>query len=122
LAAVLRSVATRTTIDHVDTLNLNNSLGDALTDTLTVKLPRELGEQIVAEARRRNVSKSTIVRESLERTLRGAKGAKEVSCADLAGALVGSVRSGRRDLATNKALLTEAVAADAKRGRKQRRR
>ncbi|MDP2602368.1 MAG: hypothetical protein Q8S00_07215, partial [Deltaproteobacteria bacterium] len=63
------------------------------------------------KAVRRNVSQSTIVRESLERALADSAGRGEASCADLAGNLVGSVRSGRGDLSTNKKLLADAVAS-----------
>ncbi|MCY4646947.1 MAG: hypothetical protein OXE73_08740 [Gammaproteobacteria bacterium] len=35
------------------------------------------------------------------------------SCAELAGDLVGAFRSGRKDLATNKELLRDAMLADA---------
>jgi len=91
-------------------------------NTISVKLPEVLRQRIAAEARRRNVSQSTIVRESVERQLAGSEtGRGRVSCADLAGDLVGSVRSGRKDLSTNKALLAEAIISDAKRGRKRRR-
>lgn len=37
------------------------------------------------------------------------------SCTDLAGDLVGAVRSGRTDLATNRRLLEEAMLQDARR-------
>jgi len=73
------------------------------------------------KAVRRNVSQSTIVRESLERALAESAGRGESSCADLAGALVGLFRSGRRDLSTNKKLLAEAIASNARRGRKRQR-
>ena len=85
---------------------------------ISVKLPRALRARVAAEAKRRNVSQSTIVRESLERTLADSGGRGEPSCADLAGALVGSFRSGRRDLSTNKKLLADAIASKARRGRK----
>jgi predicted DNA-binding protein len=91
-------------------------------DTISLKLPVVLRQRIAAEARRRNVSQSTIVRESIERQLADSNGARgQVSCADLAGELIGSVRSGRRDLSTNKALLAEAIIGNAQRGRKRRR-
>jgi hypothetical protein len=51
--------------------------------------------KVAAEARRRNVSRSTIVRESLERAFGGPS-----SRADLAGDVVGAFRIGRRDLST----------------------
>ena len=91
-------------------------------DLISVKLPASLRLKLAEEARRRNVSQSVIVRESIERALTEAgTSARTRKCSDLAGDLVGSVRSGRRDAATNKALLAEAILADYKRARKRRR-
>jgi hypothetical protein len=90
-------------------------------ELISVKLPPVLRAKIAAEAQRRNVSQSTIVRESLERALTGSASRAEASCADLAGSLVGSVRSGRRDLSTNKKLLAEAIVSNARHGRKRHR-
>ena len=73
------------------------------------------------KAVRRNVSQSPIVGESLVRALADSVGRDGPSCADLAGALVGSFRSGRGDLSTNKKLLADAIASNARRGRKRRR-
>jgi hypothetical protein len=75
--------------------------------------------KVAAEARRRNVFRSTIVRESLERALGGPSSRAETSRADLAGNLVGAFRSGRRDLSTNKKLLDDAIASNGRRGRKR---
>ncbi|MBI3917788.1 MAG: ribbon-helix-helix protein, CopG family [Betaproteobacteria bacterium] len=87
---------------------------------ISVKLPPSLGNALAAEARRRNVTQSTIVREALEhRLLDRPDRDGGPSCADLVQDLAGSVKSGRRDLATNKALLRAAVRADARRGRKR---
>jgi Arc/MetJ-type ribon-helix-helix transcriptional regulator len=93
----------------------------ATTENISVKLPQLLHAKVSEEARLRSVSKSTVIREALERLLdeRGTK-SKAVSCAVLAAGLIGSVRSGRRDLATNKSLLAQAILDDAKRGRKRR--
>jgi hypothetical protein len=88
-------------------------------ELISVKLPMALRAKISAEARRRNVSQSTIVRESLERALAGSASRGEASCADLAGDLVGTFRSGRRDLSTNKKLLADAIVSSARRGRKR---
>ena len=89
---------------------------------ISVKLPIPLGNALAAEARRRNVTQSTIVREALERCLlEHPAGDSGPSCADLVRDLIGSVKSGRRDLATNNALLLSAVEADFERGRKRRR-
>jgi predicted transcriptional regulator len=90
-------------------------------DLISVKLPSALRAKVVAEAERRNVSQSTIIRESLERALADSAGSTQPSCADLAGGLAGSFRSGRRDLSTNKKLLADAIASNARRGRKRHR-
>jgi Arc/MetJ-type ribon-helix-helix transcriptional regulator len=90
-------------------------------ELISVKLPPALRAKVAAEAQRRNVSQSAIVRESLERLLTHPASRGEASCADLAGRLVGSVRSGRRDLSTNKKLLADAIASDAGRARKRHR-
>jgi Arc/MetJ-type ribon-helix-helix transcriptional regulator len=90
-------------------------------ELISVKLPSALRAKIAQEAQRRNVSQSTIVRESLELALARTGARREVSCADLAGDLVGSVRSGRRDLSTNKKLLVDTIEGNARRGRKRHR-
>jgi hypothetical protein len=90
-------------------------------ELISVKLPPALRAKVVAEAQRRNVSQSTIVRESLERALTGSASRGEASCADLAGKLVGSFRSGRCDLSTNKTLLSDAIVSNARRGSKRHR-
>ena len=82
---------------------------------LSVKLPAELHATLAREARRRNVSRSTLVREFIANALRDRGGAPPPSCADLADDLVGAVHSGRSDLATNARLLDEAVVQDARR-------
>ena len=74
------------------------------------------------EAERRNVTRLTLVRELIEQALGRNPDAASPSCADLAGDLVGVVRSGRIDLATNPWLLDEAVALDARRAAADRRR
>ena len=79
---------------------------------LSVKLPAELHAILSKEARRRNVSRSSLVRELISNALSDRGVAPPRSCADLAGDLVGAVRSGRSDLATNTGLLDEAVAQD----------
>jgi hypothetical protein len=90
-------------------------------DLISFKLPPVLRRRLAAEARRRGVSRSTIIRETLESALlEEPKRRGELTCADLAGDLVGSV-SGPPDLSTNKRYLEEAIVADAGRGRKRRR-
>jgi hypothetical protein len=90
-------------------------------DVISVKLPAPLRLKLAREARRRNVPQCVIVRESIERALTEAGTGATRKCSDLAGDLVGSIRSGRPDAGTNKALLAEAVLADYKRARKRRR-
>ena len=108
LPRVLQYVAERNTI--------------VVMEGISVKLPTPLGNALAAEARRRNVTQSTIVREALERCLFERPDADSgPSCADLVRDLAGSVKSGRRDLATNKALLQAAMETDFRRGRKRRR-
>ena len=82
---------------------------------LTVELPGELHAALTNEARRRNVTPSCFAREIIENALVLGTTDKTRSCADLAGDLVGAVRSGHTDLATNRRLLDEAVAQDAHR-------
>ena len=82
---------------------------------LSVKLPDELHAVLSREARRRNVSRSSLVRELIANALSDRGGAPPPSCADLVGDLVGAVRSGRSDLATNTRLLNEAVVQDSHR-------
>ena len=82
-------------------------------NALSVKLPHDLHALLAGEARRRNVTRSALVRDILAEALaRDAEG-QLPSCAELAGDLVGAFRSGRSDLATNKELLGEAMLADA---------
>jgi len=88
-------------------------------NTISVKLPAALRQRLASEARRRNVTQSAIVRESLEQLLLADTAERgELTCADLAGDLVGSVR-GARDLSTNKRYLEEAAAENHARRRKR---
>lgn len=90
-------------------------------DLMSFKLPAPLRARIAMEARRRRVSQATVVRECIESALLDGPARRgELSCADLAGELIGSVR-GPRDLSTNRRYLDEAVVADAWRGKKRRR-
>ncbi|MSR65617.1 MAG: ribbon-helix-helix protein, CopG family [Verrucomicrobiae bacterium] len=72
--------------------------------TISLKLPDALEAQLNAEAKRRRTTKSAIVRDAVEQSLRKKKGF--VTCADLAGNLVGSLR-GPRDASTNKDYLKD---------------
>lgn len=63
---------------------------------VSIKLPQELDHQLSEIARRRNASRSAILREALESFARGSK--RSVTAA--AGELVGSLH-GPRDLSSN---------------------
>ena len=91
-------------------------------EVVTFKIPPVLRRRLVQEARRRRVSQSTVIRETLEAALLdGPQASGELSCADLAGDLIGSMQ-GPPDASTNKRYLEEALIADyAKRGSKRRR-
>ena len=90
-------------------------------ELMSVKIPQELRAKVAQEAQRRNVSLSTIVRESLEIVLASPASRRQANCVDLAGNLVGPVRSGRRDLSTNKKLLEDSVVGNGRRGSKRHR-
>lgn len=68
--------------------------------TISLKLPESLGAQLEAEARRRQTTKSAIIRELLEEGLNKPRRKKAVTCYDLVKDIIGSVR-GPRDLASN---------------------
>lgn len=92
-------------------------------DLLSVKVPSTLRRRLAQEARRRGVSQSRVIRESLEAALVERPRARgELSCADLAADLMGSMR-GPRDASTNPKYLEQAILADySKRAGKKRRR
>lgn len=82
-------------------------------DLLSFKLPGLLRRRLAAEARRRGVSQAAVIRETLEAALvERPAGRRELTCADLAGELIGSVQGGPPDLSTNRRHLDEAIAAD----------
>ena len=86
--------------------------------TISLKLPEPLLREIEQEAATRGVSKSAVIRDSLELTLRqGRKAKKKVSCLDLVRDLVGSF-DGPPDASTNPRYLKEAILADHRRGKK----
>jgi hypothetical protein len=66
--------------------------------TISLKLPEDLLEDLTNEARARRVTKSLLVRESLEKSLRR-QDAAAVSCYDLARDLAGAVKGLPEDLA-----------------------
>jgi hypothetical protein len=70
--------------------------------TLTVKIPEALERGIAMAARRERVTKSELVRRAMAKYVAQiGEGHKFQSALDLAGGLIGSVRGGPVDLATN---------------------
>ena len=88
--------------------------------TMTLKIPETLRRDVEEEARRRGVSKSVVVRECVENTLRRKLRRKPASCLDLVGDLAGS-QPGPADASVNQRHLEEAVLADYNRARKNSR-
>ena len=72
-------------------------------NTLTVKLPDDLDQELAAATVREQVSKSELVRRALVRYLSPAPREETpfVSALDRAGDLVGCLRGGPTDLASN---------------------
>jgi len=68
--------------------------------TVSLKLPESLLTSLDTEARARGVSKSALMRESLEKELRR-KSLRGKSCYDLSHDLIGSIEGLPADLATN---------------------
>lgn len=69
--------------------------------TISLKLPETLLIKLESEAKARRVTKSWLVRESLEKAFRKQSPAGAVSCYDLARDLVGTVKGLPKDLAVN---------------------
>jgi hypothetical protein len=68
--------------------------------TISLKLPDDLLADLEREAKARRITKSVLVRESLETALRH-RPRRSPSCYDLARDLAGTVKGLPRDLATN---------------------
>jgi predicted transcriptional regulator len=60
--------------------------------TISLKLPDDLMADLVNAARERRMTKSSLVRESLEKALRRQPTTRSVSCYDLARDLAGTVK------------------------------
>jgi predicted DNA-binding protein len=67
--------------------------------TISLKLPDDLLAHLDNEARKRRTTKSSLVRESLEKALYPLPQADGVSCYDLARDLAGSIKGLPEDLA-----------------------
>jgi hypothetical protein len=79
----------------------NGSYYASFMRTISLKVPDNLLNQIESEAKARRVTKSWLVRESLEKALRKSSPAGAISCYDLARDLAGTVKGLREDLADN---------------------
>jgi hypothetical protein len=73
--------------------------------TISLKLPDSLLAQLDKEATSRRVTKSRIIRESLELALHKQPRGRPASCYDLASDLAGTVKGLPEDLATNPACM-----------------
>jgi Ribbon-helix-helix protein, copG family len=69
--------------------------------TISLKLPDHLLAQLAKTAKARRVTRSSLVRESLEKTLREQPPNGAPSCYDLARDLAGTVKGLPKDLADN---------------------
>lgn len=70
-------------------------------NTISLKLPDRLLERLESESRARGTTKSSLVRECLEKSLDGGTVGGKATCYDLARDLAGSLKGLPRDLATN---------------------
>ncbi len=70
-------------------------------NTISLKLPDRLLERLEAESRARGTTKSSLVRECLEKSLDSRTAGGKATCYDLARDLAGSLKGLPRDLATN---------------------
>ena len=70
--------------------------------TVTVKLPPPLASHLAAEARQKRVSKSALIRDSLERRYANGKKGARPSLYERTKHLAGSVKGLPSDLSTNK--------------------
>jgi Arc/MetJ-type ribon-helix-helix transcriptional regulator len=69
--------------------------------TISLKLPDDLLAEVKREAKARRVSTSSLVRDSVEATLRRPSRRETASCYDLARDLAGTIKGLPRDLASN---------------------
>ena len=69
--------------------------------TISLKLPDNLLTRLTDQAKARRVTKSWLIRESLERALSEEASDRTPSCYDLAADLCGAIKGLPEDLATN---------------------
>jgi hypothetical protein len=85
--------------------------------TISLKFPSQLEHLVEAEAKRRQISKSAVIRACVEEALlKGSDSKRQISCADLMKDLIGS-QVGPPDASTDKRYLKEAILKDCQRGR-----
>jgi hypothetical protein len=70
-------------------------------NTISLKLPDRLLERLEEESRARGTTKSSLVRECLEKALNAHPAGKKATCYDLAGDLAGALKGLPHDLASN---------------------
>jgi hypothetical protein len=85
---------------------------------MSLKLPDDLLREVEEEARRTGLTKSQVIRRLVEEGFKHKRKVKPpVTCADLAGDLIGSL-NGPPDLSTNRRYLEEAIWEDFEHGRR----
>ncbi|MCC7374752.1 MAG: ribbon-helix-helix protein, CopG family [Verrucomicrobiales bacterium] len=75
--------------------------------TISIRLPDQLLERLEAECRVRQITRSSLVRECLEKALTAPPSGGKTTCYDLAKDLSGSLKGLARDLATNPSFMVE---------------
>ena len=85
--------------------------------TISLKFPSQLEHLVEAEAKRRQISKSAVIRACVEEVLLKAPRSRQITCADLMKDLIGS-QVGPPDASTNKRYLQDAILEDYSRGQK----
>jgi hypothetical protein len=69
--------------------------------TITCKIPRQLDALLAAEARKKRVSKSEIVRQAIQERVKRRGGKPAPRAIDLVRHIAGTVKGGPRDLSSN---------------------
>lgn len=88
--------------------------------TISLKVPDHLDQLLASESRRRQVSKSALIRDCVEQTLAGKRSkSRSVSCADLVRDLIGA-QPGPTDASSNSRHLDEAIQKDSQRGQRRK--
>ena len=69
--------------------------------TITCKIPRQLDALLAAEARKKRVSKSQLVREAIQERFKRQKSKQPPRAIDLVRDLCGVIKGGPRDMSSN---------------------